>query len=135
MLREVGRLFFTTASSGSIQEAGRELAAPERLVELSGLVDTYGSVLHALVQESTRDSISLVELRSREILVCWIAYAVTFAAVGDMHPTTMKQFGVCLHKGDLRYLVLSDKLAVDAMLEVANYLGGYVIPGAAVSPK
>lgn len=61
------------------------------------------------------------ELRSCELLV-WIACAMVFTAVRHKYPKTMMDHGVCLCPNDLRHLVLSEKIAVDAALKLAEFL-------------
>ena len=117
VLGKVETLLFTTASSGSIDSAATFFGVDD-IAKLEGLVETYKSVLEAFSGGGSRMS---VELHSRETLVCWIAYAVVFAATRNtLWPQEMKSFGVCLRATDLQYLVLSDKLAVDAALKVSK---------------
>lgn len=115
VLGEVETLLFTTASSRSIDSAASTLGAGD-IVNLEALVGTYKSVLANFRGGVSRVS---VELHSRETLVCWIAYAVVFAATRNtLWPQEMESCGVCLRPTDLQYLALSDKLAVDAALKV-----------------
>ena len=62
-----------------------------------------------------------VELRSRELLVTWVAYCMADAAACHTHPL-VASYGVSLRADDLRHLVLSDRQACDALLGVAAYL-------------
>ena len=116
LLGEVESLLFSTASSGWIDLAASAFGAGD-VAKLEALVGTYVSVLENFSRGTSRMS---VELHSRGTLVCWIAYAVIFAATSALWPGAMESFGVCLRAADLQYLVLSDKLAVDAALKVNN---------------
>lgn len=117
VLGEVESLLFITASSGAIDSAASTFGADD-IVKLEGLVGTYKSVLANFSGRASRMS---VELHSRDALVCWIAYAMVFAATRNtLWPLEMESFGVCLRASDLQYLVLSDKLAVDAALKVST---------------
>lgn len=124
VLAEVEGLLFATAASGAIESAAQTLRAGD-LVELKALVNTYRSVLAGFLDahSGAGGSCMVVERHSRETLVCLIAYAVAFAVTrGVLWPEEMKEFGVCLRAADLQYLVLADKLAVDAALSLADYL-------------
>ena len=65
----------------------------------------------------------VAELRSRELLVGWVAYCLADAAAVREHPL-LAEYGVSLRVADLRHLVLGDRAAVDAALAVATYLHG-----------
>ncbi|CAM9254126.1 unnamed protein product, partial [Sphacelaria rigidula] len=120
MLSEIERLFFMTAASGRLE---RTAASWEQcdLAMIVDLVDRYKCVLDTL-RGTEIDSVTCmaVELRSREVLVRWIAYAIVYASARVHGP--MAKYGVSLQPNDLRHLVLSDKLAVDAALNVADFL-------------
>ena len=62
-----------------------------------------------------------VELRSRELLVTWVAYCMADVAACRTHPL-VASYGVSLREDDLRHLVLSDRQACDVLLGVAAYL-------------
>ena len=120
VLGAVETLLFTTAASESIDSAASTFGAGD-IVKLEGLVGTYKAVRTNFSGSISRMA---VELHSRETLVCWIAYAVVFAATrNSLWPQEMGGFGVCLRATDLQYLVLSDKLAVDAALKVSKTRG------------
>lgn len=115
-LGEIEAVLFATASK-SIDDAASTFGAGD-IAKLDGLVGTYKSVLENITDDVFRLS---VERHSRETLVCWIAYAVVFAATRNtLWPQEMESFGVCLRAIDLQYLVLSDKIAVDAALKVTK---------------
>lgn len=114
VLGSIETLLFTTASSGSIARAASTYDAGD-VARLERLVGSYKSVLANFSGGASRMS---VELHSRETLVCWIAYAVVFAATRALWPEQMKSFGVCLRATDLGNMVLSDKLAEEAAREV-----------------
>ncbi len=69
-----------------------------------------------------------VELRSRGLLVCWVALCAVHAAAALQHPMLLK-YGVAVDWKDLKHLVLSDRPAVDAALAVASYLRRHAQPG------
>ncbi|CAM9964866.1 unnamed protein product, partial [Scytosiphon promiscuus] len=121
VLREIEALLFATSADQRIQEASKAFgnADTKKLVQL---VELHRSVLSALLSGNFCGGPLKVELWSRETLVVWIAYAVGFAAARDQNPESMTGFGVCLDPQDIKHLVLSNKLAVDAALKVADFL-------------
>lgn len=68
-----------------------------------------------------------VELRSRGVLVCWVALCAVHAAAAEQHPMLL-EYGVAVHWADLRHLVLSDRPSEDAALAVADYLRRHARP-------
>eukprot|EP00752_Nemacystus_decipiens_P003638 g3353.t1 len=129
LLAEVESLLFTTASSGSIDAAAMTIDV-DHIVKLKGLVASYKRALEQFSGGVFRMS---VELFSRETLVCWIAYAVVFAATRKkLWPREMESFGVCLRAADLQHMVLADKLAVEAARKLADYLHSQTRPGSEV---
>lgn len=63
-----------------------------------------------------------VERRSKELLVTWIAFCLVYQAAAGEHSAHFKPFVPALDPADLSHLVLQDKAAIDAALEVAAYL-------------
>ncbi|CAM9169765.1 unnamed protein product, partial [Sphacelaria rigidula] len=121
-LSEVERLFFITAESGCIERTAASWKQRD-LTMIAGLVDQYKCVLDTLRGTDVGSVTCMtVEFRSREVLVRWIAYAIVYASARVHGPRTMASYGVSLEPNDLRHLVLSDKLAVNAALNVADFL-------------
>ncbi|KAL3776347.1 hypothetical protein ACHAW5_003521 [Stephanodiscus triporus] len=83
---------------------------------LAAIVDNYREVLHTLKESHEYKPISLVELKSREMLVVWVVNCSKYAVA-------MKGYGVPLDFNDLSHLVLSDPSEWDVALHVAEYLG------------
>jgi hypothetical protein len=88
-------------------------------------------VLHTFKASAAAKARMCVELRSREVLVAWVAYCMLHAAASRQHPI-LQQYGVGLRWEDLRHLVLGDRTACDALLAVAAYLQRHSKPGRAV---
>lgn len=130
-LREVETIFFATAASGTADTVADSLGIDD-MEMLVKLVDSYRLVLHNFLGEISSKARMLVQLRSRETLVGWIAYAAAFNAARERWPHVMESYGVSLQPGNLRHLVLSDKLAVNAALKTADYLRFYTKDDAAV---
>ncbi|CAM9452387.1 unnamed protein product [Ectocarpus fasciculatus] len=132
VLREVELLLYKTAAQQEVEVAAKSFG-PQHLGKLERLVHTYRSALDTFVGSHVDDcGRMLVELRSRETLVVWIAYVVIFAAARAQWPASMEGFGVSRRPGDVKHLVLSDKLAVEAGLKVADYLRHHTHAGAAI---
>lgn len=98
------------------------------------VVDRYRAQLHAFHESAASQAVMQAGLRSRELLVVWVAYCFTHAATCTEHPVLLK-YGAALRYVDLRHLVLSDKAAVDAALSVGAYLQQHtaVVAGTAVA--
>ncbi|MEW5310745.1 MAG: hypothetical protein WDW38_002512 [Sanguina aurantia] len=101
------------------------------MAALADLVDLYRSRLQSLLGSSAGQAAMRAELRSRELLVVWIAFCVMHTASSMEHPV-LRGYGVSLCHSDLRHLVLSDRLAVDAALSVAAYLQQHASMGSSV---
>ncbi|CAN0245880.1 unnamed protein product, partial [Hapterophycus canaliculatus] len=121
VLQEVEGLLFGIFADQGIQATAKTFGKDDTS-KLVKLVELYRSVLNSLLGARSLRGRMEVELRSRETLVVWIAYAVSFAVARDQAPESMANFGVCLKPDDLKYLVLPHKLAVDAGLRVADFL-------------
>lgn len=86
VLREVERLLYKTAAQQEVEVAAKTFG-PQDLSKLDRLVDTYRSALDTFVGSHADDcGRMLVELRSRETLVVWIAYVVSFAVARARRP-------------------------------------------------
>lgn len=86
------------------------------------------AVLHGFQASPAAAARMQVELRSRGLLVCWVALCGAHAAAAQQH-TMLLQFGVAVDWEDLKHLVLSDRPAEDAALAVASYLRRHTQPG------
>jgi hypothetical protein len=122
---------------------------PEELQILTTIVDNYREVLHSLKQSQEYKPLSLVELKSREMLVIWVGESEimvfiffcsnivpTFSLDGmsafciihhsavscNKYKIAMNEYGVPLDFNDLSHLVLSDPNEWDVALRVAEYL-------------
>lgn len=131
VLREIEWLLFETAAQQKLGDAARTFGDTDAS-KLVKLVNTYRAALGTFLNSSSGRAQMRVELRSRETLVVWVAYVVSFAVARHRWLPSMVQFGVCLRPDDLKHLVLSDKLATDAALKVADFLRAYTRPQRAV---
>mmetsp|Transcript_21573 Transcript_21573/g.45067 ORF Transcript_21573/g.45067 Transcript_21573/m.45067 type:complete len:673 (-) Transcript_21573:551-2569(-) len=96
--------------------------ALDQLEQLSSLVDQYRSVLYHFTRKKEYCDISIVGLRSREVLVVWIVFCVIHASTVQMHQQEMSCNGVALNFGDLRHLVLSSPDEWEIVRAVCKYL-------------
>lgn len=132
VLREVEVLLFETAARHEFEIVAENFKMSGDTSKLDKLVNVYRSVLRTFLSTSSSCGRMLVELRSRETLVVWIAYAVSFAVTRATYSVQMATFGVALSFGDLKNLVLSDKMAVDAAINLADYLRRYTLEEEAI---
>jgi hypothetical protein len=84
-------------------------------------IDKYRLVVSKLYTTESKRFRSLVDLRSRELLVVWAGYCLVHKLVSSQHPILLK-YRPALDPDDLQYLVLSDRLANDALRQIAVYL-------------
>ncbi|KAL7472894.1 hypothetical protein ACHAXS_014340 [Conticribra weissflogii] len=96
--------------------------AIDQLEQLASLVDQYRSVLHHFIRNKECSGLSIVGLRSREVLMVWIDYCVIHASTVQMHRDEMSINGVALNFGDLRHLVLSRPEEWEIVRNVSKYL-------------
>lgn len=117
-LRTVEKVFWARA----LQGFDNAYLDSSGTVILLDVVNIYRNVFHLF--EGTLDSgwLLMPELRSRELLVVWIAYCLTFAAAKDARNDVMSDMSVALAYTDLKHLVLSDKLSWEVLTEVASFL-------------
>lgn len=89
---------------------------------LAEVVDNYRVVITAFKRGLKGRQLAMLqaELRSREVLVVWVAYCLIHQAASAAHP--LVQHGVALDWQDLRHLILTDMTSTDAALGVATYL-------------
>jgi hypothetical protein len=124
-LRAVEQELFSRAIAGFT--TGR-LDDEKEVQLLEDVVDAYRKASQDFISSKASEAFMKVELRSRELLVVWVAYCMQFEAVRTMCPLAA-EYGVSLDYKDLRHLVLSDRSAVDATLAVAAYLSQQEKPG------
>jgi len=129
VLRSVETQLFRRAIAGFEHQAA---VSTSELGALEEMVDKYRILVQRWRASGDGSTCMQVELQSRELLVVWSAYCISFQAARHEHAHVMKGFGVALDWHDLRHLVLGDKLAVDAALKVAAYLHAYTVPNQAV---
>ncbi|KAL4434356.1 hypothetical protein ABPG75_000797 [Micractinium tetrahymenae] len=125
VLSLVERELFARAAGGFVTEADLPQAEVEALVEA---VMEYFSVLQGFQASAAGTARMQVELRSRGLLVCWVALCAVHAAAVRQH-ALLGQYGVSVSLQDLRHLVLSDRPAEAAALAVAKYLAQHAQPG------
>ena len=111
---------------------GAPAQAADDVLALDQLVNHYRTVYAAFLADAEVDARLLVGLRSRQVLVLWIAYCVAHKAAVAAYGPAGAPMGVALRPGDLRHLVLDDRKAVDAALEVAVYLRSETVAGGGV---
>lgn len=126
-LCSVENVLFTHAAAG-LEQPGSKLESVKEVQQLEQLVDAYRATLHSFKQTPAAAACMQVGLRSREVLVVWTAYCITFEAARSQLPV-VEQYGVGLQWRDLDVLVLSDRAAVDAARGVAAYLFQHNVPG------
>ena len=112
----VEKLIFTRALS--LRDDPPKIDAVQEIQAMEAVVDLYRLVVKASQQTAAQMKVST---QSRELLVVWSAFCLAHQAAGHQHPM-IKTYGVALQASDLKHLVLSDKLAVDATRVVATYL-------------
>jgi hypothetical protein len=119
-LRAVEQQLFSRALVGFTQ-ASSKLTGEEEVKLLEDVVYAYRKVSVDFISSKASQAFLKVEQRSRELLVVWVAYCMTFEATRTMYPLAA-QYGVAPDFKDLQRLVLSDRAAADAALAVAEYL-------------
>lgn len=132
LLSTVERCFFNAASmldDTIVFAQPNEQLLYSFLQSVESIVSVYGNIIFDMHSAaSTLDRVPQprmrAELRSRELLIVWIAYCLSHASIeATLH--TLGSYGVPLDYADLRHLVLSSKPAADAALRVADYLKRY----------
>ena len=127
----------------------------DELETLVSIVDNYREVLHNLKRSRKYKPLSIVQLRSRELLVVWVgksvpcfdilsvataslihvsissfrscytAFCIIHSNAVHLHKSEMNGFGVPLDANDLSRLVLSDPSEWDVVKHVSVYLAQY----------
>ena len=98
-----------------------DCAGDQAGTSIGQVVDKYRRVASAFRTLKAATALSAVELDSLERLVVWVSFCVVHQAVKMVKPL-LAEYGVALDPADTRHLVLSEKLAVDAALQVVAYL-------------
>eukprot|EP00798_Chlamydomonas_sp_ICE-L_P025427 gene25427-11087_t len=117
VLRGVERQMFRGAARG-FQGPGDVLPAAATLADV---LEEYRGHVSWFMDSPACQATMLVELRSREILVIWVATCLIHKACCLQHPIA-SQYGIGLDWRALEHLVLSNREAVDAALSVSNYV-------------
>lgn len=90
--------------------------------DVEGVLDVYRDTMAGFrSNELARQARMAVELRSREFLCVWVVYCLVHHSEKAAHPL-LESYGVCLRWADLRHLVLRDRGAWEALLNVRSYL-------------
>ena len=114
VITTVEKIFFTRA--GSLMKA-RNVSRDEILAMVS-VLERYRLILS---QYDIAEAQMKVEIQSRELLVVWAAFCLAHQTACSEHGL-LNRFSVPLVASDLQHLVLSDRLAVDAVQSIASYL-------------
>ena len=116
LCRNVESFVYTRVVEGCLNATIEEIGHMESILELYRSTASQVKNIY-----SDQDAPFKVEVQSRELLVVWAVFCM-------VHNSTMHEYGllgrygVAIHWSDLQYLVLIDKLAVDAAHKVAQYL-------------
>jgi len=117
LLSSVERVFYTWA-----EKLRQGLTMPHLdHVALKEVIYHYRSVASAFRKTPAAQVQLASELRSHETLLAWIGFCLVYKAAAAWC-AELAGYAPALDPSDLRYLVLSDKSAVDAALRVAAYL-------------
>eukprot|EP00798_Chlamydomonas_sp_ICE-L_P024216 gene24216-9816_t len=117
VLRGVEAQMFRWARSGFHGLGYIQLAVPTLLEVL----EAYRGHVSKFMASPACEATMLVELRSREVLVIWVATCLIHKACCRQHPIT-SDYGIGLDWRALEHLVLSNRDAVDAALSVSAYV-------------
>ena len=85
------------------------------------LVEDYRKVLSVFSQSQGSVALLTPELLSREVLVVWIATCLSHKFMQQTNPL-LESYSIPLDPNDLRHLVLSERLSIDAARNVVSYL-------------
>eukprot|EP00798_Chlamydomonas_sp_ICE-L_P027659 gene27659-7297_t len=117
VLRGVERQMFRWAKNG-FHGRGDVLPAAPTVVNV---LEEYRGHVSRFMDSPACQATMLVELRSREILVIWVATCLTHKDCCQQHPITSR-YGIGLDWLALEHLVLFNREAVDAALSVSAYV-------------
>ncbi|GLC47557.1 hypothetical protein PLESTB_000000900 [Pleodorina starrii] len=93
----------------------------DEVAALEQVLDAYRVAVQRFLASPAAAAQMRVEQMSREVMAVWVGYCLMHTAARLQHPQ-LESFGAFSDHTDLRHLVLSDRLAVDAALAVAAYL-------------
>ncbi|KAJ1443982.1 hypothetical protein B484DRAFT_389183, partial [Ochromonadaceae sp. CCMP2298] len=112
------------AESAALADEGHDMGGFEaRCVLARDLVETYRLAVAQLQQSKTGAALLSVEVKSRELLVVWVAFCVAHRATRISSPL-LGEYKAAPQWQNLQNLVLSERRAVDSALHVAAYLRG-----------
>ena len=116
LCRNVERFFYTCIVERPLETSIAEIDLMESVLKI------YRSSVYHLKQNYHRlEATSKVGVQSRELLAVWAAFCMVHcSAKNEYH--LLDHYGVAVNWSDMQHLVLFDKLAVDAALQVARYL-------------
>ena len=101
----------------------REIPLSESEIKtLVRVLDRYRDILNELRLSKQCNKVMVVEMNSYEVLVLWVVYCLTFQSTRKIYGDIMNKFGVCLNYEDLKYLVLSNKQAIDTASLIVQFL-------------
>jgi hypothetical protein len=121
VIHTVERFIFEEACKLGSAGVLNESADDSSLCVMEGVVDTYRLAVSAMRQSPSAKALLSVEMRSRETLAVWAAFCFAHHFTKRAEPL-LKDYSVAPRWSDLRHLVVSEKLAVDAARHVAAYL-------------
>ncbi|CAM9355098.1 unnamed protein product [Chrysoparadoxa australica] len=130
VLEEVERTVFSLVLP-SLAEGDAAESGCDSVMLLQGIVDSYRHVSKQY-QEVLKDEAELMVVRSKEVLLVWVVYAICHQAVIAEHPSMSGWDGVSLSVSHLGFLVLKNKLALDALQSLARYLEAHTKPEQAI---
>lgn len=119
----IEKIFFCrTVEAFMFNAFNGEMTQDESVISIiDKIVDIYQNVVSSTLKDSTVSALMQVELRSREVLVLWIAFCICHSLVSYREPLVLN-YSPALIPQDLKHLVLSEKLSKDALFKVAKYL-------------
>ena len=126
LLETVERTFF--AKVEELMDAERreyetgEIASRKWVEQIELIVDQYRRVMASFCASSDFSATLTVERKSRELLVVWCAFCLVHKATLPFEFQVLSSYSVALRPDDLRHLVLSGRLAIEAAQHVAAYL-------------
>ena len=119
-LSSVERLVFSRAALLNADDGQSPLASAEALA-MEAVVETYRVISDTFRRLPAAQSLMHSELLSHELLIVWTVFCLSHQSTSRQHPL-MSEFAVALDAEKLRHLVLSSKLARDAVVHVLSYL-------------
>lgn len=102
-----------TATPTTLDRAG--------ILAMEKLVDAYRIEASHFLNTKDARAMMIERCRSRELLVVWIAFCVIHRSMTELQPFLAK-YSVSLRPEDLQFLVLAEKSAIEACMNVATYL-------------